>query len=372
MTNGVNESASPKQTVTFCITELDVGGAEKALVRIALGLKSLGWIVSVISLRDAGPLASRLKSGGIPVTALNCRGFWDIRAIWRLQSALQKDMPDCLVTFLHHANIAGRIAGRLARVKRIVCGVRVADRRWWVVWTDRMTRRFVSEYVAVSQQVAEVHCRLCRIPREMMTAICNGVDMPLTRESPGEALVAHHDSPFRLLFVGRLATQKAPSAVVKAFSLLPGEIQSRSILTLAGDGPMKAQIQAEIRDLNLVDRIQVLGYRDDVPDLMRNADLLVLPSLWEGLPNVVLEAMAAGLPVVACDVDGVREIISHGETGWCVPVGDHGALAEAISAALEAPETRRRIAAAAQDVVNQKFTWDAAIQSYAKLLSTPR
>ena len=118
-----NAVSSQRSTVTFCITELDPGGAERALVRIAVGLRELGWEVNVVSLRDAGSLASPLRAADIPVRALECGGFLDIRAVLRLRQVLKEQQTRLLVCFLHQANIVGRIAGRLAGVPVVVSGI---------------------------------------------------------------------------------------------------------------------------------------------------------------------------------------------------------------------------------------------------------
>ena len=127
----------------MAITELDVGGAERAFVQIAIGLKSRGWDVNVISLRDAGPLAETLRQAGIQVDALHCGGPADFRAIGRMKHALQKNLPAVLLTFLHQANMVGRIAAKRANVKNVICGVRVADRRWSVRIPEMLTKHLV-------------------------------------------------------------------------------------------------------------------------------------------------------------------------------------------------------------------------------------
>ena len=359
----LSQSQLPK-SVTFCITELDVGGAEKALVRIAIGLLKKGWCVRVISLRDAGELAKPLTNAGIDVVALGCGSFADVRTYFRLVAELKNHTPDILVCFLHQANIYGRLAARRLGLPS-VSGIRVADRRWSVVWPERLTRRCATQYVAVGLATGRVHSQLCRIPPDRMISIPNGVDIP-----PETCQTADASAKHGLLFVGRLTAQKAPLNLLEAFAMLPTELRQKTRLTFAGDGELRHQLDARIAELGLSEAVEVLGQCSNVNELMRKATLLVLPSLWEGMPNVVLEAMAAKLPVVATAVDGTTDLICDGKNGWLVPAGDPSALSAAIAEALTSPALRRTFAESAQTTVIKGFSWESVIARYERLLDS--
>ncbi len=359
-------NSSAASHVIFCITELDIGGAEKALVRIAIGLKELGWNVSVVSLRDRGLMAEPLEAADIPVTALECGWFGDMRAIVRLSRHLRQHRPAMLVCFLHQANIVGRIAGRWQKISRVLSGVRVGDARRWVVWTDRLTRGLVDHYIAVSDSVARLHAKLCHISPSSITAIPNGVDLPEHVRSGAERSSA---SGHRILYVGRLTVQKSPEALIEAFLRLPPALQDSTTVDVVGDGPQRDSLTRLIQQHGLQNRITLHGHRDDVPRFMSSADVLVLPSRWEGLPNVVLEAMAHGLPVIASAVDGVNDLIRHNETGWLVDQPASAvAFAETIAKVLQAPEQRAEVSRRGLAMVTNDFTWDAAIHRYNELL----
>ncbi len=371
----------------MAITELDIGGAEKAFVRIACGLRSLGWDVETISLRDRGPLASSLDQAGIPVHALNCRGFIDPRSVFRLHRHLSARRPNALLTFLHQANIAGRIAGHWAGIPLIVSGVRVADRRLSVSISERMTACCVDHYVAVSQSVARTHCDLCGIPDNKMTVIYNGVDGAEIEQVPAtakESLGIPEDHQV-ILFAGRLTEQKAPLDLLQAFASLEEAFLSNTTLMFVGDGPLRSTLQHQISRRNLQHNVRLTGWRPDLIGIMKLADVLVLPSHWEGLPNVVLEAFAAGLPVIASDVDGVRELLSgtarrdadqpltdepsHAAVGRLYPPGDLNALRIAIQDQLHAAGKQNPNWHIAQPVIREQFTWPSAVASYDRLLT---
>jgi glycosyltransferase involved in cell wall biosynthesis len=358
-------SATP--SVTFCTTELDIGGAEKAMVRIAIGLQDTGWRVRVISLRDAGAMAEPLQSAGIPVTALDCGGFADVRAVWRLCREFRRHPTDIVQCFLHQANIYGRLAARICGLfsrwrPLIVSGIRVADRRTWVVLTDRLTRFCSDHYVAVSEHVAATHAALCRLKASAFSVIPNGVDVP------AELLEAPGPEPHVLLAVGRLTTQKAPFDLLEAYRLLPDDLRSHCQLKFVGDGPLALSLQQAIDEKQLSDSVHLFGHCHDVSQLMRESTVLVLPSRWEGMPNVVLEAMASALPVIATAVDGTLELIDDGRTGWLVPAGSPHVLAERIVAVLGDSEARKTVANNAQVLALKNFKWQTAINRYDQLL----
>ena len=389
----------------MAVTELDVGGAERAFVKIAIGLKSRGWAVNVISLRDAGPLAESLLQAGISVEALQCGGFADFRAINRMKLALQKNPPAVLLTFLHQANIVGRLAAKRAGVKTVVCGVRVADRRWAVRVSEALTKQHVTHYVAVSRSVAKVHRNLCGIAPGRVGAIYNGVDLEDIDSAMAVSRTELHcdDEDQVILCVGRLSPQKAPLDIVEAFDELrrldPTGHAHRK-LVFVGDGPLQPVLKKRIQQKRLEDHVQLLGWRSDVASVMKSATVLVLASKWEGLPNVILESQAAGLPVVASSVDGCMEVIEDGQTGRLFPPGDTHGLAvilqellgsqnSSINSQCQIQNPRRRhgahynsqdysntaqrdslvrIATTARKFVAAGFSWEKCIGEYDALL----
>ena len=366
--------------LTMAINELDIGGAERAFVRIAIGLKFIGWKVRVISLRDAGPLAEPLLQAGITVEALHCGGAADFRAVSRLQRELLKNPPSVLLTFLHQANIAGRLAAKRAGVKTVICGVRVADRRWAMRISEWLTKRYVTHYVAVSRTVAQVHRDLCGIAPKRVDTIYNGVD--LEKMSAAVAVsrsVLHcHDDDQVILCVGRLSAQKAPLDVIEAFDELrrldPTGHAHRK-LVFVGDGPLLPAVEKLIRKKRLDDHVHLLGWRSDVASVMKAATVLVLASKWEGLPNVILESQAAGLPVVASAVDGCLDVIDEGRTGRLFPPGDTQRLAHILQELLGSKngssdaerEARARLAMNAHAFAT-RFSWETCVAEYDALL----
>jgi glycosyltransferase involved in cell wall biosynthesis len=362
MTPALSQAEAPTTAVprriAFCITDLDVGGAEQCLVNVACGLDRSFWSTHVYCLSRRGALVDRLEQSGIDCTCLNWRGWPDAWRVLSLARRLRDFRPELLQTFLFHGNIAGRIAGKLAGVPIIVSGIRVAEKeKRWHLRLERLTHRLVHRHVCVSPEVAAFSIREARLAPDSVTVISNGVDVerfadawPLRNSDLG----APPETRW-IIAVGRLHPQKGHQLLIDAVAPL---LQSHPAwrLMIVGDGPLRAELQQLIDDQQCHDRIVLLGFRDDIPRLLKTASLFVLPSLWEGQPNVLSEAIAAHLPVIATNVEGVqcrpeefqpddrgaRRLtpggVQHNITGLIVAPGDVAELRAAIAVLLDSPD----------------------------------
>jgi glycosyltransferase involved in cell wall biosynthesis len=363
------EADSAPTRIAFCITDLDPGGAEQALVQIVTRLDRREWEPAVYCLGPAGALVAPLESAGIAVTCFGARSARKVSVLWKLARELGRFRPRILQTFLYHANITGRLAAWTAGVPHVVCGIRVAERRGRMrLRIDRLTDWMVDRHVCVSESVAEFARMEGGLPARKLVVIPNGVDAARFAEASPADLVPFGipRSARTLLFVGRLDFQKGPELLIEAADRVLTAHADAHVL-LVGDGPLRARLAAQAQQTAVADRIHFAGARSDVPMLMRASYALVLPSRWEGLPNVVLEAMSAGLPVVATAVEGTREVVKSGETGWLVPPDSVDALADALDRLLSHYEGVPAIARRAQDAVQERFTWCGATRSYVDL-----
>lgn len=363
--------ASPVR-IGFCITDLDPGGAERALVQIVRRLDRSRWEPFVICLSPPGALVEDLRAADIPVTCLGVRSRWDFAVLGKLTRELNARQPRLLQTFLYHANITGRIAGRRARVSKIVSGIRVAEKRSRMrLWIDRATSGLVDHHVCVSQSVADFSIKNSRLPPDRVTVIPNGVDVERFSSAAPADLSEFGIPPSArtIISVGRLDPQKAPQVLLEAAQPITA-VHSDVHVLFVGDGPLRSVLETEIAGRCLQDRVHFAGWRGDVPELLKASACLALTSAWEGMPNVVLEAMASGLPVVATDVEGCAEVVKSGETGLLVPSGSVPAVTEALRRVLEQPDEARRMALAAQAVVRDRFTWDRVAAEYDRLYAS--
>ena len=333
--------------VTFLITGIERGGAEKQLVSVAEGLAHRDWNVSVISMVRISDYRERLEASGVTAESLQiARGRPDPRGLWRLLRMLRRDRPRVLCTFMYHANVLGRVGGRMAGVPAIVSSMR--NLRFGGPFAKRLMRwtdPFCTLTITNSQLTASFVVREGIVPKDKLQVIPNGIVLADYVCGPSDRLSVRaelgvREGDFLWLYLGRLERQKNLPILLEAFrQLMPQD--RRAMLAIAGQGSLAAEIARRVRELGLEQRIRLLGLRRDVSALLGAADGFVLASLWEGLPNAIMEALAARLPVVATSVGGVPELIREGETGKLVPPQDPARLASALHAIMTMPEAER-------------------------------
>jgi glycosyltransferase involved in cell wall biosynthesis len=352
------------------IPTLDRSGAEKQMVLLAKGLPRDRFRVEVAALTRLGPLESELRDAGIPLTLIGKRLKLDPFALGRLVRFLKTKRFDVLQTWIFAANTYGRIAARLARVPVVVTAEMAVD-----LWKgrgqlaiDRLLARFTDRVVGNSQAVVEFY-RSAGIPGNRLAMIPSGIgdeEPPAIDAAEVRAeLGLPRDAPVAL-FAGRLAAQKGVADLVAALDLLQ-HVRPDLRTLIVGDGPLRADLEETAQAFRLNGLVRFLGHRDDVPRLLAAADLLVLPSLYEGLPNVVLEAMRFAKPVVATAAPGTTEVVADGSTGLLVPCHDPPALAQAIRRVLEDQGLACRLGAEGRARVESEFRADQMVAHFAEL-----
>lgn len=332
------------QKIALCITELDPGGAERCLVRLATNLDRSRFSPKVYVLAPPPTdrtLLDQLEAVGVSVRFFGVRHLWQFPcAIRRLRRELRQDRPDVVQSFLFHANIMTRLAAKKLLGVKIFSGIRVAERRrYWPLWLDRMTERCVTAHVAVSESVARFSIDHAGLSEAKMVVIPNGVDTTLFEVA--DVNQPHTPGPATLLYVGRLDPQKNVQMLLRAmprlFETLSKEHGIDAQLFLVGEGPERERLEQLRAQFGLENKVHLFGYRRDIPRLLADAALLVLPSRWEGMPNVVLEAMAAARPVVASRVEGVAELLGDTLDAQSFPCDDAEAMCAKIVAILADP-----------------------------------
>ncbi|WP_424017696.1 glycosyltransferase family 4 protein [Halorientalis pallida] len=280
---------------------------------------------------------------------------------------LRRHDVDILHTHSTEAGIAGRWAGVLARTPVVVHEIHgdpIADDHHpllnaFVLAAERISARVTDRLIVKSERIRETFLDRGIGRPEQYELIYHGVDVERF-QSQGDSVPAEAtaDDTLQLLFVGRLATGKGLDDLLDAVERLDGVE-----LRIAGDGPLSERLAAEIERRDLP--AELLGYRDDIPELLAAADVLVLPSYREGTPRVVTEALAAGTPVVATNIAGIPEQVADGETGYLIEPGDIDALVARLES-LGDPERRRQFGARAGERVAQ-FSVETASQRYREL-----
>ena len=362
--------------ILYVITDLLVGGVPLHLYRLARVMRVRGFEPIVVSLAPPGPVADLLRGEEIEVHDCAGRGRWDFRVIRRLARLIAKVQPEILHAFLFHANVAARRAARQAGLprERVICEIQTVEveRRWHLV-VDRWTHRGCRFTIGNSPSVVEHLATRGRIPRDRLRLVRGGVDpsrfrkvAPLDRAELG----LNEDNPI-ILWVGRLDPVKGLLLLLEAFTPLVPETGAH--LLLAGTGPMQTELQLAIARRALADSVRLLGSRSDVPALLQTADLFVFPSRTEGLPNALLEAMAACRPVVTTDVPGCRDLVENESTGLVVPYGDTKALTSAMRRLLQDRDSAARLGWRAGEEIERHWhieqTYDAYEAIYREILT---
>ena len=334
-------------SVLFLITGLAYGGAETQLVNLAISLKKRGWKVRVVAMLPPQAFTEELKEAGIPLSTLNMRrGVADPRAVFRLVKMLREWRPQILTSFMFHANLLGRIAGRLAGIPIVVSSIRNENfggsRRDRVL---RMTDWMGEISTTNSNLAADKLVKRGVVPRERIRVIPNGLVLDKFTVKNSNRMEFRQqlgitERDFLWLAVGRLEEQKDYSNLLQAFKIIIQDGHEAQ-LRVAGQGPLLENLQRQSMGLDIYDRVVFLGLRRDIPSLLDAADGYVLSSAWEGLPNAVMEAMAAAKPVVATNVGGVPELVKEDETGFIVPPRNPEALAQAMEKMMALPQEKR-------------------------------
>ncbi|NOZ20293.1 MAG: glycosyltransferase [Planctomycetes bacterium] len=350
--------------VFYLITDLDIGGAEKTLCHLVRGLPRAEFHPVVACLTGAGELGGALADEDVSVCYVRMRSRFDLGATLRVARLLSDHQPDVLHTFLFHANLIGRMAAWLAGVPVVISSARVAEPRRHHLWLDGWTHRLVDAETCVSDSVRNYLAKRRVMPVRKLVTVPNGVDVDrfdVNSRNVRQDLGIDEDAAI-VLAIARLERQKGLSYLLRAAE---GVIEKRrdALFLIAGEGGMRNSLERIAATRNLESRVRFLGFRRDVPRLISAADVFVVSSLWEGMPNALLEAMAGAKPVVATDVEGCREIVQPEQTGLLVPPRDARALAEGIVSLLENSETRKAMGRAGRKHVEEHFTLRQMIQN---------
>ncbi|MEW4489869.1 glycosyltransferase [Thalassoglobus sp. JC818] len=364
---------SPRK-IAFCITDLDNGGAERALLQLVTRLDRTRWTPRVYCLSKPGELVAEFEQHGIEVKCRTRSRRFDPTIISWLTKDLREFEPDIIQGFLFHGNIASRLAGARAKIPIKIAGHRVAERgRRWHLKIDRLTSRWVDHHVCVSQGVADFITQQLSLDPQHVSVIPNGVTETTSSSTTLSDQTHSIRAEFQLapetlivLAAGRLHPQKGFSDLLNAFRIVRDN-HSGFHLLIAGEGPQKQELETQIRDLKLEDCVTLIGYRSDLSTLMQQVDLFVLSSLWEGMPNVVLQAMECGLPVVTTEVEGVPDVIESNLHGVVVPIGAVPELAAACTEILSDPKLAEQLGRNAQNHVREHFTWAKTASMYEHL-----
>jgi glycosyltransferase involved in cell wall biosynthesis len=331
----------------------EVAGGQMVALRLARAARERGDEVSFVA-PERGPFTELAEHEGFRVEILPLRRSYQLGAAWRLARLLRRRRAHVLHTHtLAAANVLSRLAGAAAHVPvvshlHIENHFRPATRRV-LAGLDNATARLAARLVAVSEDTRRAYERQ-GYPRGRIEVVYNGVDVPANG-----GFGFRRNEPARIGEIARLCDVKGQRELLQAVARLP---EARLVLAgrdLEQGGAFQDALERESERLGIRERVE-FGFHEDVPALLESLDVVALPSWTEGLPVVLLEAMAHARPVVATPVGGTPELVVDGETGLLVPPRDPEALADALRRLLGDPDLARRLGEAGRERVAERFT----------------
>ena len=356
--------------ILHIIPSLDRAGAEKQLLLLVTQLPPEEFEVHICALTRGGPITAELRAAGLPVTVIGKRWKADPVAYWKLRRQIGALRPALVHTWMFAANAYGRAAARSVGVKHLVASERCVD-RWKTGYQfaiDRALMPATDRVVVNTTGVRDFYVEQ-GLPAERFEIIPNGIPPARPSRIAREALLAELELPGDVLLIGaagRLWPQKRMKELIWAFVLVT-QLYPNARLLVMGDGPQRAMLEQFVRDLEAQSSVFLLGHRDDVPDLLPHLDVYWNDSAYEGMPNAVMEAMAAGVAVVASDIPGNRELVVPGETGELVSLGDRAGRARATDELLADAALRRRYGEAGRARMLRDFSVESMIDRHVAM-----
>jgi glycosyltransferase involved in cell wall biosynthesis len=354
-------------------------GAERWILALAKYLPPAQVHTIVGAIQDGGDatpdLCTHAAALGFETVSIHAPGRTSRAAVPQLRALIRERRIDVLNTHFYKSTILGALA-----VRGTSCSLVVTPHGWSAdaglklqvyEWLDRIAFGWAD---AVAPLSPELERGLRRLPwvRPRLHPIRNGVDLSevnASTEVDAGLAALRRAGGFIVGYIGQLITRKRLDTLIDAFAAL--DVPDKH-LVIVGDGPQRGELEARAGQAGLAARVRFLGFREDRLALLRGFDTIVLPSALEGIPRCLMEAMAAGVPMVSSDIEGSRELVLHERTGLMFPLGRADALAGALRRLADAPALRARLAAAARARVDAEFSAEAMAQRYTQLFRALR
>ncbi len=368
--------------ILYLITSTNVGGTEKALYELISRLNRNEYAIYVCSLKKPGASAQKIadESDGFYSLGLSEAGGLKaavtfLPALLRLFRLTRRLKPHILHSFMFRANIMGRIAARMGGVPIVISSIRVIESdKQFKHLIDRLTSSLVDKYTAVTEAVRTFTITRTRINPEKIVTIYNGIDCTSAEKKDAPEFIVKNNTT-KIALAGRFHEQKGHAILIEALKTIVPQAPEIMVYFF-GEGPDENHIKRLVVEQGVADHVMFAGVVDNLRACLVHMDIVVLPSLWEGFPNVLLEAMAEARPVVASRLEGIDEIVDDGQTGILCSPGDARSLENALLQLTRDPKRAEEMGQAGRDRALEKFSIDKTVKAnvtlYRELLAQKR
>jgi glycosyltransferase involved in cell wall biosynthesis len=362
-----------KARILFVVNGFSIGGGELKLLELIRELKrqySEQFECFICSVGIGGPLKKQFESLGYQTVLFKKSGRYDFSQVTRLTRMIRQEKINLVQTTLFYADVIGTYAAKLAGLNRIISWEAVTQPyKLKHLTAYRLASKWFARSVAVSHAVERQLNRQRHVSPLKTCTIQYGVDTKRFAPGKDRSLYKELNLSSKNILIGtvaRLTEQKGHRYLIEAMPEVLRFFPDARFIFI-GDGPLFAELDELARSRDVAKAVHFLGFRTDISRLLQNLDLFVLPSLYEGLPNVVLEAMACGLPVVATAVDGTPEAVVHGKTGILVPSRQSKSLEDALISLLNKPGIMKQFGQAGRKRIENQFSLESQVAQFVTL-----
>ncbi len=357
------------------VNGFSIGGAERKLLELINMLDRNRYDITICSVGISGPLKKEFEATGYDVFLFTKKHKFDFTQVFKVAKLMKAREIDIVMTTLFYADIIGALAAKLAGVHHIISWDTVSnpaesdEDKWRHRVAYRLCMGLVDKIVPVSDGVKQFLIEKRGIHPKKIETIHYGVDLEkynLVNGKDKRAELGFAKDDFIVGTVARLSIQKGHTYLIDAAPRII-EKYPKVKFVFVGDGPLRNQLEEKITAMNLTDHFHFLGFREDVTEIVNTFDIFTLPSLFEGLPNVILEAMACSRPIVATAVDGTPEAIIDNECGLLVPPESPDDLAESLTKLLSDDKLRQKLATNARKRVEDHFSNEQQLRKFNEL-----
>lgn len=351
-----------KKKIIYVIPTLGFGGAERLVLDLLKNINREKYDLRMVAMVRGGGMEPMYRETGVPLKIFYKKGKLGLNVFFKLKKYFNDEKPDIVHTNLFGADIWAGLAAWFANVPHIVKTEHNLnfEEGMFKKLVKRMTTFIFDKMVAISPAVVEYMTQVERMPKVKIKIIYNGIDISRFPKKEHR----NYSEPPQLINVSRLEKQKGHSNLIMALEKIKN-IDWR--MNFVGDGSLRIKLENQVREAGLSERVKFLGNREDVPKLLQDSDIFIFTPIWEGLGLAALEAGAVGLPIVASDVDGIKNIFEDNETAQLVEPNNPEALAKVISWAIEHQDKAQYMGQLANKMVQEKFSIERMAEDYEYL-----